>query len=289
MLGALLAGLILFFGLTCIVGLAPIAPKLRATSQHETEAGFFRDMVQLGKNKAFMNLLLGGVIVLMSQGLLLSLNLHAFRYFWELDADTLTLPLTLIPIGMAVGIPVAGFLLRYLEKRDLLIGGVAIFAAYSLLIPLAVIFGWVDRGGEVATALVIAHAVVLGLVGAACFICLYSMMADAVDEHALLFGVRREALFAAGLLLGTKAAAGVGGLIAGAGLQIIGFPADTSTIAPGELSPSVVDGIGYLWGPGMALLCFAGLPFFLRYHINRKHHEEVVASLAQRARAPSSG
>ena len=65
----------------------------------------------------------------------------------------------------------------------------------------------------------------LGGIGAsAALIGFQSMMADAADEHEILFGARREGLYFAGISLSAKASSGIGALIAGLVLDLIGFP-----------------------------------------------------------------
>ena len=51
-----------------------------------------------------------------------------------------------------------------------------------------------------------------------------AMMADAADEHEMLFGARREGLYFAGLGFASKAASGLGQVAAGFALDALHFP-----------------------------------------------------------------
>ena len=79
-----------------------------------------------------------------------------------------------------------------------------------------------------------------------------SMMADAADEHEALFGTRREDLYFAGLNFAAKAASGLGALVAGIGLDVIGFPTNLAAKSGGGLhvDAHVVRGLGLTVGPG---------------------------------------
>jgi GPH family glycoside/pentoside/hexuronide:cation symporter len=108
------------------------------------------------------------------------------------------------------------------------------------------------------------------------------MIADAVDEHDHLFGVRREALYAAALMIGAKAATGVGAFLAGLGLQLVGFSTPAEGAGPAAVPESIAAALGLLWGPGAAALMLAAIPFLWRYRVSRVRHAEVLASLALR-------
>ena len=179
---------------------------------------------------------------------------------------------------MLVGTAVAGLLMRRFEKRDGVIIAVVVLSLYLGGLTLAGLAGLVVPGSDLATALVVLNGLIFGICGAVCFVCFYSMIADAVDEHDHLFGVRREALYAAALMLGAKAATGLGSFLAGAGLELVGFPSSQGTLI--AVSQATANGLALLWGPGSALLFLAALPFFHRYRIDRAHHAHVVASLA---------
>lgn len=287
-LGLLAALLIGGFGLSCILGIFRRAARLPMpeTGGH-AQPGFFTDLLQLFRNPSFVPLFFGAVLVLVGQGATGALNLHAYRYFWKLPPALIQLPLLMLPVGMLLGTIAAGLLLKRIEKRDGVLGAVALLGAYQCIVTLCAVAGFVVPGSTVGIGLVAISGLLFGVCGALCFVCFYSMIADAVDEHDHLFGVRREALYAAALMIGAKAATGLGAFLAGVGLQLIGFaaPAEAST----ALIPSnIANGVGLLWGPGAAIIVLASLPFLLRYRVDRARHAEIVASLAERRRDPAA-
>jgi GPH family glycoside/pentoside/hexuronide:cation symporter len=112
------------------------------------------------------------------------------------------------------------------------------------------------------------------------------MMADAADEHELLFGTRREALYFASLLLAVKSAVGLGGLLAGMALDIIRFPRDIASIT-GPLPPDVVNTLGLIQGPVAAGIGVIAALLLLGYKIDRAALTRIQTALAERPAASS--
>lgn len=280
-LGVLTACLIGGFGVTCIFGIFRTARDLPVPEKGGEATGFFADMFQLFRNPSFVPMFVGAVLVLVGQGATMALNLHAYRYFWELPPAYMQLPLLVLPVGMLFGTLAAGILLTRIEKRDGVLGAVTILGLYQILITLLAVTDVIAPGSMIAIALVAISGLLFGGCGAMCFVCFYSMIADAVDEHDHLFGVRREALYAAALMIGAKAATGAGAFIAGLGLQLVGFAAPAE--GSGATIPAVTaNAVGLLWGLGGALVVLAAIPFLSRYRIDRARHADILASLAAR-------
>jgi len=281
-LGLLTASLVGVFGATCLVGAGRVIRSLPVPPAATDELGgsFLNELRQLFRNPSFVPLFVGAVLVLVGQGVVNTLNLHAFRYFWKLPESAMQLPLLVLPIGMLLGTAGSALLMRRLEKRDGVILAIILLSVYLVGLTFAGLAGWVPPGSSLATALVVGNGLLFGICGAICFVCFYSMIADAVDEHDHLFGVRREALYAAALMLGAKAATGIGSFLAGAGLEFVGF--NSSSGAVESVSAQTATGLVLLWGPGSALLFLAALPLFRRYRIDRVRHAEVLTLLGQR-------
>ena len=73
-----------------------------------------------------------------------------------------------------------------------------------------------------------------------------------------------------------------GGLFAGFGLAIIGFPdrADVATLDPG-----VVDGLLFMIGPLYWIIVGGGLGLAFLYNIDRERHDEILRGLEARRAA----
>jgi len=105
------------------------------------------------------------------------------------------------------------------------------------------------------------------------------MMADVVDAHELRFGRRQEGVFFAALSFAGKAASGLGGAIAGIGIDVIQLPTGA---VPGEVSAEVVRNLGFLCGPVTASLAILSGLSFMRYGLRRERVMEIQAELAER-------
>lgn len=281
-LGLMAACLIGGFGLVCVAGIFRTVRSLPMPVADATATGFLSDIAQLFRNPSFVPMFGGAVLVLVGQGATTALNLHAYRYFWELPPAYIQLPLLVLPLGMLFGTALAGLLLPRIEKRDGVIGAVAILALYQLVATLLAASGAVEAGSTAAIGLVALGGLLFGGCGAVCFVCFYSMIADAVDEHDHLFGMRREALYAAALMVGGKAATGLGAFVSGLGLQLVGFVAP---VKGGPVPENVATAVGLLWGLGGASIMLAAILFLRRYRIDRTHHAQILAHLASRQAA----
>lgn len=283
-LGATLAMLLAVFGAMSVLGVAREVLRLPTptVSVHAARSNVVSEIGQLFGNPSFVTLFVGAVLVLVGQGVATALNLHVFRYYWVLPAALIQVPLLVLPLGMLVGTAAAGLLLKRYEKRDCLTVAVIVTATYPALIAMLSLVGILAPGSVAATVALVLNGIIFGACGAVCFVCFYSMIADAVDEHDLKFGVRREALFAAALMIGSKAATGLGAFLAGLGLQWVGFHAPADGVGAVAVSAATARGMGLLWGPGAAVVILSAVPFIRRYGVDRQHHIRVVTALDAR-------
>ncbi|MBS0277745.1 MAG: MFS transporter [Proteobacteria bacterium] len=246
-------------------------------------AGLKQEVRELSGSRSFLFLFATLIAYFLAYSANVSLALYASRYFWKFDNFAIQLILISSSFGPLLGAPISAIALRYFEKRSLEIACMLIIAVFLIWPPLLQIYGPIHLSAGVATAVLIANGVFYGtalMVGGVAF---QSMMADAADEHELLFGVRREGLFFSGLTLAYKAASGLGGLIAGVALDAIGFP--THLVAEGATSaipPGVIVKLGLISGPLPAILVAIAPAFLLGYRLTRKRQEEILAALEKR-------
>ena len=107
-----------------------------------------------------------------------------------------------------------------------------------------------------------------------------SMLADIADEHDLETGRRQEGIFFGAISFAVKAAAGVGSALAGIAITLIHFPL---RVEPGTVAQSTLHALGYVAGPGVAVLAAAGIALMTRYDLDRARHAEIQTLLrAQR-------
>lgn len=290
------AAAMLVTGLIAIRAVRGALPRLHGP---ETGGGLFftgfgREMVELSRNRSFL-ILFGTVLTyFLAYSAHVSLALHASRYFWGLDTGAIQLILLSTTLGPLLGAPISAFALRHIEKRTLSVIAFLAIALFLMWPPLLQLYGPAPLTPAVATVVLFVNGLLVGtsiMIGGIGF---QSMLADTADEHEWLFGVRREGLFFSGLTLAFKAASGLGGLIAGIALDVIHFPTDLASRAPGQPIPvEVLDKLALISGPLPALFAMVSPLFLLGYHLTRKRHAQIIADLDQRkadkARAGGGG
>jgi GPH family glycoside/pentoside/hexuronide:cation symporter len=240
------------------------------------------EVIEVFKNPSFRILFFACLILFVALGAAGALTLHANTYFWRLTNPQI-LGITLISsLGVLIGIFIAGFISRTLEKRTVALLGIGLIGFCQLLPALLKVAGLIPVGADVLTLLI---ASFLGGIGSsAALIGFQSMMADAADEHEILFGARREGLYFAGISLSVKASSGIGALIAGLILDLIGFPhgLPPAAMVLHAIPPGAVRDLGLFYGPGASVLTVVCMLTLARYRRGRADHEQVRDALAQR-------
>lgn len=281
-LGLLLTAVVLIMGLACIVGVrrAVVASPAEHLAFSATSKNLLGDLRDLVRNRSFLVLFASALIVLMIAGSMNALNLYAYTYFWKLPAAQNQLPIIGFQVGLLFGIPLTAFILRHMEKRDVIVLGICAVAAGQAA-SVFIAHQWLGPMPNTAatTVLVIASGS-FGACNSLFFIGFQSMIADSVDEHEVMFGQRCEGLYYSALVFSAKAATGIGSLIAGLVLAAVGLRGNAG--AGAEIPEQSATLLGLLWGAGHGLVFLVALPLILTYRLNRQRHEELMRDLNRR-------
>jgi GPH family glycoside/pentoside/hexuronide:cation symporter len=274
---ALVGGLISALGTLSARGRLNQAPADQRTSL----ANFPVELAEVFRNSSFRWLFVTCLIFFVSAGASGALTLYANSYFWKLFGRQL-LPLGLIaaPAGL-LGVFVAGWLAKRLEKRTIAMIGLALIGVgqgFPVLLRLA---GVIPLSAAIPTLSV---AVVLATVGASmALIGFQSMMADAADEHEHLFFARREGLYFAGITTSAKASSGIGAFIAGVALDLIHFPhGAAATAATAHIPAETIRNLGLVYGPGAALFTAIAIAVLFGYRLDKAGHTRIRGELNER-------
>ncbi|MGD0142969.1 MAG: MFS transporter [Rhizomicrobium sp.] len=247
---------------------------------------FIRELGEIFRNPSFVALFLAVLIFFVAQGAAAALTVHANKYFWALSPSSVLGVFLGLAAGPIVGLPLTLIVSRHVEKRTISIAGLIVFCISQFGMPVAKIAGILPQGGGALFAILAINFFVLGATLAAVTVAFQSMLADAADEHELLFGVRREGLFYAGLTLSAKAAGGLGAFIAGIALDAIYFPSNIAAQgAHLHLTAGTIRNLGLVYGPLPALMTLVGLIFMFRYHLTRAKHANILVELNARRSA----
>ena len=276
--------LVLFGGTLSSFGTLGMRGRLHAAPPRQGAAlgRLAAEVVEVFKNPSFRILFFACLILFIALGAAGALTLHANTYFWLLTNPQILVITLVASLGVLVGVFVAGFISRTLEKRIVALLGIGLIGLCQLLPALLKVAGLISASGYVPTLLIAAF---LGGIGSsAALIGFQSMMADAADEHEILFGARREGLYFAGISLSVKASSGIGALIAGVVLDLIGFPhgLPPAAMVLHAIPPGAVRNLGLFYGPGASVLTAVCMLTLARYRRGKADHEEVRDALIAR-------
>jgi GPH family glycoside/pentoside/hexuronide:cation symporter len=244
------------------------------------------EVAEVFRNPSFRVLFLACLILFVGLGAAAALTLHANTYFWQLPSRAILIITLSYTVGILVGVFVAGFLGRPLEKRTIALCGISLLGLCQLLPAALKVAGLIPPAAYVPV-LMLSHGL-SGVGASASLIGFQSMMADAADEHEHLFGARREGLYFAGISLSAKASSGVGAVIAGLVLDLIGFPhgLGTGAAAAHAIPVEAVRNLGLLYGPGASVITALSVVTLLGYHRGRADHAKIRDALDRRRESP---
>ena len=237
------------------------------------------------RNPSFKVLFLMILVFSTAQGIIESLSVHAFKYFWDLPTSVTNHIFIFRMAGMICGIPVYAMLLKRYEKRDILIMGMILISLIQFILPVLTLTGIMPEGGSVLYAILYVVYLVNGCLLTFLWISYGSMIADAADEHDFLFGVRREGFYFAGVIFAAKCALGLGAFIAGVSLEWIGFPNDLALNPDQIISTVTLQNLGLIFGPGASLIAFMAVVILFQYKLDRETHRNIRAELDKRVTA----
>jgi len=277
-------GLLLASGGTlCWLTTLPMRLRMRGpTAASASERWRLRVVAaEVFSNPAFRTIFFTAMIWFIAGGIVFALALHANRFFWRLPNWAIQATSIAMPVGALLSIPVSAAVSNF-EKRRVVIGALlVIFALGVSLAPLR-IAGLLPVNGPLLYGILMAASALYGMASACISVFFGSMVGDAVDQHELLFGTRREGLFFSGMTLSAKVGGGLGAISGGLMLDAIGFPHDPGLLAADALSTTQIDGLGLIQGPLAALLFASSLIWLRRYRIDRAEHRRIQAALSRR-------
>ncbi len=284
-LGWSIAALIFIGGVVSVLGSHRFAAGLptEAPESIAMHQRFLGEVVEIFKNPSFRVLFSVSVLFWVAQGVASALTQHLNLYVWRISSSQILLITLAYFVGLIFGLPLTPSLAKRFEKRNLVMAGLVFLClAQGGLTGLRALGLFTLSGSAVVLPLAINNFFAgIGVTFAG--ISIASMMADAADEHDFLFRRRREGLYFAGLGFAGKAATGVGALVAGIGLDAIGFPAGVAqkglTV---HLSTQTVNGVALIAGPLVAAVAGLATILLIFYRIDRRRHDLILVELRRR-------
>ncbi|MEM1131841.1 MAG: MFS transporter [Pseudomonadota bacterium] len=239
--------------------------------------GIFTEFRSIFQTTAFRILFLATLIGSVTNGVLDTLRLFVNTYFWGFSSEQLSLLLFGMIGGMVTSFLCLRFLSHKTEKKPLILLFMAItVVAWTLPIVMR-LAGLLPENGTQALFVIIflaTGAQAFGGFGAIAMAA--SMLADVVDVHHLSSGSRLEGMHFSTFAFSAKATTGIGGFIAGIGLDLISFPAKAE---PGQVPADTIFALGVMNALVVGVTLCLSLLLLVRYPIDKNRHSEVLAAL----------
>lgn len=274
-------------GLLCCLGVWRYAVRLPQPVHRAPPlaSSLFRGLSEVFRNPSFRALFASALMFWVAAGINGALNNHTYIFVFGQSPGQIQATTYAYLAMIFVGVALTPLLLRRLEKRSVLMLALGILLLCWVTVQGLRAAGLFTATGAAALPWLALNAGVAGVAIGMLSTAYPSTMADAAEEHELLFGERREGLYFAGLGFSAKAAAGLGQLVAGLALDAMRFPKDAGHQAGAAVAEPVLVQLALAWGPLAAVFGLLSLLSLLPYRIDRARHQEILRDL-EAARAP---
>lgn len=243
----------------------PHEPERAPTAISKLFGSLYRDLFAALRNRPFFILLVTMLTIDIGSGITASMMMFVARYWIKMEE----LVAVFIIIYMASAMLSAVFWVQFSKmaskKMTYLLGQTI------LTIGLFATFFMVEGKPLRVFALLAFNGFGLGA-----YVMLWSLIADQVDYDEYESHQRREGVYYGIYTLFSKAAGGVGVLIAGLYMKFIGFEKGIT------MPPDMLFKFKLLFGPITALINLGGVIIFCFFHYDKEEHAQVQRALAER-------
>ena len=277
---------IVFSVLVCAFGTLEQIPYLHdfEISKKFTFPNYFAQLKALVKNVSYLSACLSLLTIYSGLGILSVVATYAYIYVYELSSEAMFWAGAAKSPGILVALPLLAFLSKFMEKKAILMMSTL---ATCILISLPHNLKMLDlfpANDSVFLLFALFVPMLLAyMVLPMSAIIIDSQLVDVADDHELRIGERSEGVIFSVRSFGIKATQGVGGFLAGFGLEFIGFPENA---AVGNLAQETVTGLLFLNGPAYLMIYLLAVLFMTLYALDKKTHGEILQQLEARRKHP---
>ncbi len=231
-------------------------------------------------HRPFLALFFAAIVTAMAQGVITTLNLYFWTYFWFLETIDVAIITSAWFLAAAFALLLAPIISRGRNKRNVVIVLSIISTCY---LPLPVILKTLGlfwpTGHELVVPTLVLHGITEGTIIISISILVSSMVADVVESSEMDTGRRSEGLFFAARSFAAKVVTGIGVFIAATIITIVGIPRGAD---PADVDPAIMTNFAAYYVPTIMFIYFVSIGILSLYKINREDHGERVAELRQR-------
>lgn len=242
---------------------------------------YAREMFASLANRAFLVLMVAGVLFNLATGLVYALNIYLATYLWQLSNVQISILTLATFVSVILAFAFALPLSRRLGKKT---AGIILFLVGVIIssVPLTsrLIGVFPLNGSPLLLPLLFGFSAIGGALAIGSAILLISMLADVVEDSELKTGRRSEGLFFAGSSFMVKAASGLGVFGSGLVLSAAHFPAHA---LPGHVDPAIIRHFALIYLPATVFIYLAATAIIGLYPITRQAHAENLRRLAAEA------
>ena len=277
---------IVFSVLTCTLGTVEQIPYL-----HNVELGkkfsfanYITQLKALIKNISYLSACLSLLTIYSGLGIISVVSTYAYVYVYELSTEGMVWASVAKSPGILIALPLLAYLSRRMEKKTILIvSTLATCALVSLPHNLKMVDLFPSNDSVFLLFALFVPLLLAYMVFPVSAIIIDSQLADVADEHELRTGERSEGVIFSVRSFGIKTTQGVGGFLAGFGLEFIGFPESAEV---GDLAGETITGLLFLNGPAYLAIYLLAVLFMTLYALDKKTHGEVLRQLEKKRELP---
>lgn len=242
----------------------------------------FRQIIATLQNRNYVIMMIGFFFFMFASGIFDTMNVHVVTYFWEMPADSIRwIALAGVPAAMT-GAFLAPLLMKRFDRKPVLLGSLGgIFVFSQLAVDLRLLGVMPENGDALLLPALMANAAGLSSMLGMASVTIMSMIGDVIDESELSTRLRQEGLFYSARAFFAKASYSFGHLFAGIMLDV--FVRLPSEAFPGQLDEGVLFRMGLTAGPIMAASAVISWLVYLRYHLPRQRHLEIMNEIRARS------
>jgi GPH family glycoside/pentoside/hexuronide:cation symporter len=276
---AVVAGIAIFFSImiSCVgthrfIGGLVHEPRVRGPWREK-----LREVSGTLANRSFLALMIAGMVGAVSAGLRQGLDFYISAYFWEFTPTEMSYFAIVSLFAAFAGVGVAPAIASRFGKKPAMIA-VFFVSLFVGITPITMrLFGLAPANGTSALlVMVIAFTFVAATLGISGFIIASSMMADVVEDAAVVTGQRSEGLLFAANGLIAKCVTGVGTFFSGLILAWVSFPQHAQ---PGDVNPEILRHLGMAFVPIVATFSATAIVVLMFYDIDRSRHLKNIERL----------